>query len=138
MAWALVFGREVFVSKSELSLSLFWVFLACQVGTVSCVRLGELRVHHSQGQGQLPAALERELGCHALPFSPSQEHKNAGFRNNRVVKGPSPQAALQPLNEGCVSLSVVQLWDGGTFPGVCPALSQTVHESGNYQQRAFC
>lgn len=47
---SLVFGREVFVSKSELSLSLFCVLLACQVGTVSCVRLGGLRVHHSQGK----------------------------------------------------------------------------------------
>lgn len=64
---SLVFGREVFVSKSELSLSLFWVLLACQVGTVSCVRLGGLRVHHSQGQGLLWAALGRELGCPALP-----------------------------------------------------------------------
>lgn len=76
MAWVVVFGREGFVSKSELSLSLFWMLLARQVGAVSCARLGELRGHHSQGQGLLRAV--PALGAAGLPcppLLPFQEHK---------------------------------------------------------------
>lgn len=137
LAWPLVFGREVIVRISELSLSLFRMCLACQAGIVSGVRLGELRVHHSQGQGVLRAApLSQPWGesSAAVPslasFSGAQ---NAGFRN--AAEGGErplpPRSCAASERRMCVPVCGA-VWGWGTFPGVCPALSQTVPKSRHY------